>query len=185
MNLGEKILKLRKQKRLSQETLAEQIGVSRQTISNWELNITSPNVEQLKKLSSVLNVSADELLDNNVKEILTEKISNTEILAGIIIKILKIFGIILIAIVVINIIIIILFNTVTTNNVTSESGLISLKCELNGEVYKYQIEYDNRGITSYGGSEYIDDILEDKEFASKEMLVKYIEDYFEKMKGKC
>ena len=39
MSLGEKILKLRKQKGLSQEELGEKVKVTRQTISNWELNV--------------------------------------------------------------------------------------------------------------------------------------------------
>ena len=76
--LGENIYKLRKLKELSQEELAEVIGVSRQTISNWELGETSPNPEQLKLLSKVLGVSVDELINNEIKGILEEKVSNTE-----------------------------------------------------------------------------------------------------------
>ena len=86
-----KILELRKKNGLSQEQLGEKIDVTRQTISNWELGETSPNPEQLKLLSRTLNVSIDELLDNDVNNVLVEKISNTEKLAGIIIKILKDF----------------------------------------------------------------------------------------------
>ncbi len=48
MTLGEKIIKMRKQKNLSQEDLAEQMGVTRQTISNWELNETTPNIMEAK-----------------------------------------------------------------------------------------------------------------------------------------
>ena len=95
--LGEKILALRKKHGLSQEKLGEQIGVTRQTISNWELNETSPNPEQLKLLSRSLNISIDELLDSDVKDVIINKVSNTEKLAGIIIKILKVIGILLIA----------------------------------------------------------------------------------------
>ena len=95
MSLGENILKLRKQNALSQEQLGEQIDVTRQTISNWELGETSPNPEQLKQLSKVFNISIDELLDNEAKEVLMKKVSNTEKLAGIIIKILKVIGIII------------------------------------------------------------------------------------------
>ena len=62
MKLGEKILELRKKNGFSQEQLGEKINVTRQTISNWELGETSPNPEQLKLLSKVLNVSIDELL---------------------------------------------------------------------------------------------------------------------------
>lgn len=92
MSLGEKLLQLRKQKGLSQEQLGEQIEVTRQTISNWELGETSPNLEQLKRLSRLFQVSIDELLGNEMGEILIKKISNTEKLAGMTIKSLKIIG---------------------------------------------------------------------------------------------
>lgn len=94
MKLGENIFKLRKEYNLSQEQLAEKINVTRQTISNWELGETAPNPEQLKLLSKELNISIDELLNNDIKQVLVEKVSNTEKLAKIIIKILKILGII-------------------------------------------------------------------------------------------
>ena len=83
---------LGKQNGLSQEQLGEQIGVTRQTISNWELNETTPNPEQLKALSKVLSVSLDELLDNEVEGVLMKKVSNTEQLAGTINKGLRILG---------------------------------------------------------------------------------------------
>lgn len=92
MNLGDKILQLRKKNGLSQEQLGEKVDVTRQTISNWELGETTPNPEQLKKMSKAFNVSVDEILDNDSKEFLMNKISNTERLAGIIIKILKVIG---------------------------------------------------------------------------------------------
>ena len=41
--LGDNIQKLRKDKKLSQEQLGEKVNVTRQTISNWELNETTPN----------------------------------------------------------------------------------------------------------------------------------------------
>ena len=92
MKLGENILKSRKRSGLSQEQLGEQCGVTRQTISNWELGETAPNPEQLKLLSKALNISIDELLDNEVKEVLMKKVSNTEQLAGMTIKAIKIIG---------------------------------------------------------------------------------------------
>lgn len=78
MNLGNKITKLRKKEKISQEILAEKIGVTRQTISNWELNTTKPDVEQIKKISKIFDVSIDELLDNDIRDIMEKKISNTE-----------------------------------------------------------------------------------------------------------
>ncbi len=65
--LGERILKLRKQNGLSQEQLGEKVNVTRQTISNWELNETAPNPEQLKLLSKSLNISIDDLIGNNIE----------------------------------------------------------------------------------------------------------------------
>ena len=67
MQLGNNIYNLRKENGLSQEKLAEQIIVTRQTISNWELGVTSPNPEQLILLSKVLNKSIDELVGNEVE----------------------------------------------------------------------------------------------------------------------
>ena len=101
--LGENIYRLRKLKELSQEGLAEVVNVTRQTISNWELGETSPNPEQLKLLSKALGVSIDELLNNEIKDIIEEKVSNTERLAGIIIKILKIMGILFLVLLIIDI----------------------------------------------------------------------------------
>jgi len=78
MKLGNKIIKLRKDNKLSQEVLADKIGVSRQTISNWELNITKPDASHIKKMSKIFNISIDELLDNDIRDIMEKKISDTE-----------------------------------------------------------------------------------------------------------
>lgn len=78
MNLGNKIIKYRKKEKLSQEILADKIGVTRQKISNWELNITKPDVGQIKKMSKIFDVIIDELLDNDIRDIMEKKISNTE-----------------------------------------------------------------------------------------------------------
>ena len=64
MELNKNIYNLRKAKGFSQEYMAEQINVSRQTISNWELGETSPNPEQLLLLSKILETSVDNLLGN-------------------------------------------------------------------------------------------------------------------------
>jgi transcriptional regulator with XRE-family HTH domain len=56
---------------LSQEEVAEKLGVSRQTISKWELNETLPDIRQSKRLSNLYHVTLDELIefDIDVKEI--------------------------------------------------------------------------------------------------------------------
>lgn len=112
MEIGKQIYDLRKKASLSQEQLAEKVGVSRQTISKWELGETSPDIRQAQILSHIFNVSLDELTGNDTKEIIYEKVSNTQRLAGIIIKLLKALGILLIGSVVAIIISIIIFTNV-------------------------------------------------------------------------
>lgn len=62
MTLGEKIQTLRKQAGLSQEALAEQVCVTRQTISKWELDQSTPELELLVRLSDIFQVSTDYLI---------------------------------------------------------------------------------------------------------------------------
>ena len=82
---------LRKKNNLTQQELGEVLNVSYQTISKWELGETSPDLEQSKKLSKIFNVSLDELTDNSIKDVVIEKVSNTEKLAGLILKLIRIF----------------------------------------------------------------------------------------------
>lgn len=63
MGLGEKINYYRKNKGISQENLAEILGVSRQSVSLWENNQTIPSMDKLFQLSRVLDISMDELVD--------------------------------------------------------------------------------------------------------------------------
>lgn len=65
MTLGEKIQQLRKASGISQEQLAEQLDVSRQSISKWELNESLPDIKKLIMLSELFSVSIDELLKDN------------------------------------------------------------------------------------------------------------------------
>lgn len=139
--LGENILKLRKRQGLSQEQLGELVNVTRQTISNWELNETTPNPGQLKLLSKALNVSIDELLDNDVKNVLVEKVSNTEKLAGIIIKILKVAGIVFIIYVVLIVIAIISFQFIGSSK-ASNIEQVEMECSINENDYIISIGSD-------------------------------------------
>ena len=86
MNLGKKIAELRKKNNLSQEELADKVGVARQTISKWEIGDTTPDINQVKIISKIFNISIDELVDNDINNVIVEKVSNTEKLAGITIK---------------------------------------------------------------------------------------------------
>ena len=65
MKLPEKILYYRKKAGLSQEALAEQIGISRQAISKWETGEAVPEINKLVSLAKVFNVSVDHLLSED------------------------------------------------------------------------------------------------------------------------
>lgn len=78
MNLGNNLFQARKKAGLSQESVAEKLGVSRQTISKWETDETIPDIYQSKKLAKLYNLTLDELIDFDIdiKEI-EEIIKNT------------------------------------------------------------------------------------------------------------
>lgn len=71
MNLGNHLMQARKKAGLSQEAVAEKLGVSRQTISKWETDETVPDIYQSKKLAKLYHLSLDELIefDVDLKEI--------------------------------------------------------------------------------------------------------------------
>ena len=71
MTLGEKIKELRKNFNITQEEFAFQIGVSRQIVSKWESDLGLPDVDHLKGIATLFNITIDELLDYK-KEIFGE-----------------------------------------------------------------------------------------------------------------
>ena len=186
MEFGKKIMKLRKKNGLSQEELAEKVGVARQTISKWELGETSPDLKQSKELSKIFNVSLDELTDNDIKDILVEKTSNTEKLAGIILKLLK-FAIIFIVILPILLIFLrIIFKNIHEHN---EGRLmnINIECSLHNETYSYQfLYYENNGqIKEAGGDGYLINITDTDRYDDVYKALDKIDAYIKNNGGTC
>ena len=70
MTIGERLLKLRKERNLSQEELANVLDVSRQTISKWETDQSSPDFDKIIPLCEYFGITSDELLtgNHNIKE---------------------------------------------------------------------------------------------------------------------
>lgn len=68
MTLGESILKYRKIKGLSQEELGKLLHVSRQTISKWESNQSTPDIQSCKEMAKIFDISLEELLDEKPKQ---------------------------------------------------------------------------------------------------------------------
>lgn len=67
MSLGNSFFNARKKSGLSQEEVAEKLGVSRQTISKWELDETLPDIRQSKRLSVLYHLTLDELVDFDIE----------------------------------------------------------------------------------------------------------------------
>ena len=67
--LGQRIARLRKEKKLTQDDLARKFNVSTQAISKWENDLSSPDISILKELANTLGVTIDYLLSNETTEI--------------------------------------------------------------------------------------------------------------------
>lgn len=65
MNLSEKIMDLRKRSGWSQEELAARLGVSRQSVSKWEIGESVPDIDRIIRMSELWDVSTDYLLKEN------------------------------------------------------------------------------------------------------------------------
>lgn len=65
MTLGNKIYKLRTEKNISQETLADNLGVSRQSVSKWETDQSLPEVDKIQQLCKFFNITIDSLLNQS------------------------------------------------------------------------------------------------------------------------
>ncbi|VGU17327.1 transcriptional regulator [Streptococcus pyogenes] len=68
MEIGQQIIRYRKQQALSQEKLAEKVYVSRQSISNWENDKTYPDIHSLLLLSQIFQVSLDQLIKGDIEK---------------------------------------------------------------------------------------------------------------------
>lgn len=119
MKFNEKLIHLRKEK-LSQEALGEKLNVARQTVSKWELGETTPEMDKLVKMSEIFEISLDNLMKDTEAENNSLNNTNTQKLAGIVILILKIIGVVIIVSIVLTIISTILFSTVRTETKVEE-----------------------------------------------------------------
>ena len=122
MKSNEKLIMLRKQHNLSQEQVAEKLGVARQTISKWELGETTPEMDKLIIMSELYNITLDELMkeENEGKVVNDPNNTNSQKLAGMTIKILKGIGIFILIVAILYVFLMIIgfvaFNKVETNS---------------------------------------------------------------------
>ena len=185
---------LRKQKGMSQETLAQQLNVVRQTISKWEKGLSVTDADMLTQIAEFFEVSVSELLgskieeEKNFNEIATQLALLNEQLANKSRQRRKVFKAIIISIVIIILMPIltgimgvagaIVFRTQPRSSETLTS--VEMVCTLNDEEYNYNITYDEQyRIIESGGDSWIADHVQTEKISDANILIAQIEDYFE------
>ena len=78
MNLGEKLLYLRKSKNLTQDDVAEKLQVTRQTVSKWETNQSTPDFDKIVPLCELYEITPNELLTEEKQEQESDRNENNE-----------------------------------------------------------------------------------------------------------
>lgn len=187
MDFGKKLQELRKSENLSQEELAEIVGVTRQTISKWELGETVPDIKQAKILSRRLKVSMDELSNNEIENIMIEKVCNTDKKTSIILKIVKIFFVIFIISTVINLILVVTANFLKFDNESfnEEQEEITMTCEMNEDNYIISLN-DNEKFKCTGCDDGMVKVLTKKiDFKNLNKSEDNIKNYFIDNGGNC
>ena len=79
MKLSENLKRIRKENDLSQEQLAKQLGVSRQSVSKWESGQSYPEMDKVLLICKLYNFNMDELMNENVKEVNESKQSKINV----------------------------------------------------------------------------------------------------------
>jgi len=196
--LGENIRNLRKQNGYSQETLAEQIHVVRQTVSKWEKGISVPDAEMLEKMAEFFEVSVSDLLGKkSINDGSSEDINEIALQLAILNDRLaqqsrsrkRIIRAVLIGITAVIIIYLFVFFMLMSDLRVSPKmkKTVELHCSLNGESYLYGITYDEQSmlIIESGGDMWIADHVQVEQYDDANILIAQIEDYFTDRGGTC
>lgn len=189
---------LRKQKGMSQETLAQQLNIVRQTISKWEKGLSVPDADMLTRIAELFEVSVSELLgskieeEKNINEIATQLALLNEQLANRSRRNLKILKGILIGVSAVILIMSIFYITAFTlfkyQKSSEVTTSVQLLCTLHGEEYTYVVTYDEQyNIIEAGGNAFIADHIQTEQYSDANILIAQIEDYFNDRGGsvKC
>ena len=192
--LGENIKILRKQKGLSQETLAQQLNVVRQTVSKWEKGLSVPDAEMLNTISELFEVPVSTLLGSTVEEpgktsdsameeiakqlaVLNEQLATRsvrrrktakKILTGIVIAIAAV--------------IVLLVTVMLIYAYKPEKDLVlttkNIECVMDGEVYHYYITYDQKNrVRSFGGDNWTDNMDRFRNYDDADEMIGDLEEY--------
>ena len=189
--LSENLKALRKQKGMSQEVMAQQLNVVRQTVSKWEQGLSVPDAQMLTNIAELFEVPVSSLLgesieDNvNINEIAVQlAVLNQQLAArrGRTKKIVRIILIAVAALIAGYILLHIVFGVVADNNRVMTSA--TLTCSLDGETYVYGINYDDQyRIHEGGGDAFVANHTDVETCDDANVAIAHIEDWFKDRGG--
>ena len=198
--LSENIKALRKQKGYSQETLAQQLNVVRQTVSKWEKGLSVPDAEMLERMAALFEVSTDALLEHQTPEtaepseigniarqlaVLNEQLAAQQRSRK---RFWKIVLIVIPAVLLVMFALFVIAGVTFRAYVASDGPLTTteLHCSLNGEDYYYEVTYDDQyRIRTAGGDGWVADHVQTEQYSDANVLIAQIEDYFTDRGGTC
>lgn len=180
MEIGNVILKYRKKYNLSQEELAKEVGVARQTISKWELNETAPDLKQAIKLAELFGISIASFVGENdtknggEEDRVKKRHRRIALVCYLILLLLIIEGVAIAF-------------YYFGYNLTIARGSFAVVCTLDDLEYGFNITYDDtHDILMTEGSEYIfNNIYDRKEHKNAVKLIADIDNYFRDKGGFC
>ena len=189
--LGENLKALRKQRGMSQEVMAQQLNIVRQTVSKWEQGLSVPDAQMLTNIAELFEVPVSSLLGEsieenvNVNEIAVQLAVLNQQLAARRGRTRKIVRIVLIAAAVLiagYILLHIVFGVIVDNNRVMSSA--TLTCSLDGETYVYGINYDDQyRIHEGGGDAFVANHTDVETCDDANVAIAHIEDWFKDRGG--
>lgn len=196
--LGNNIKTFRKNKGFSQETLAQELFVVRQTVSKWEKGLSVPDAEMLEKLAEVLEVSVNDLLGKEIEKNENEHHRNNEVAKQLAIlneqiavssrrrkKLLKLVLMVIVASLVISLIAAIICGPLFDNvKSTGYSITETIYFTIDGNEYIWEVIYDEDGnVIEANGNDWIKDNIKPQKYNTAENQFKEIERYAEEHNG--
>ena len=189
---NDKLKAIRKEKGYTQESLAIELNVVRQTVSKWEKGLSVPDAEMLQRISEVLDVSVNQLLGAEVPKEEADRNELAEQLARINEQLAiknrrarRIWKTIIAVFAIFIIVISVLFTLGRVNHSENSrpAGKVAYVCTLNGEEYGYEFEYNkNYRILSEGGDGWISNHIS-LQYDDVNQAAAHLKDYFEERGG--
>lgn len=189
---------LRKEKGFTQESLAIELHVVRQTVSKWEKGLSVPDAEMLQKLAEVLETPVARLLGAELPQEEAQRNEIAEQLAKINEQLAiknrrsrRVLKTVIIVLAVLILLPVVLFpllrfarNTVVSTEEAQPAGTVSIVCELNGKEYPCELEYDaNYRIQSKMEDFYISDHLDLSQYTDANEYAAHLFDWFTERGG--